>query len=111
MIDAILDIINIHYALKRVMSNKGSSGVDGMHTDELRDFVFTHWQPFKEELQTGTYQPSAVRKVDIPKPQGGTRTLGIPTVKDRLIQQAIAQWFIVLLENYFHANSFVFRPN
>jgi RNA-directed DNA polymerase len=111
MIDAILDIRNIHHALKRVMSNKGSSGVDGMQTDELRDFVFTRWQPFKEELQTGTYQPSAVRKVDIPKPQGGTRKLGIPTVKDRLIQQAIAQWMNVLWEKDFHTNSYGFRPN
>lgn len=111
MIEAILDIRNIHYALKRVVSNNGSSGVDGMQTDELRDFVFTHWQSFKEELQTGTYQPSAVRKVDIPKPQGGTRSLGIPTVKDRLIQQAISQWMSGLWEKDFHTNSYGFRPN
>jgi group II intron reverse transcriptase/maturase len=111
MIEAILDIRNIHYALKQVVSNKGASGVDGMQTDELRDFVSTHWLTFKEELLSGTYQPNAVRKVEIPKPQGGTRALGIPTVKDRLIQQAIAQWMNGLWERDFHAKSYGFRPN
>lgn len=93
------------------MINKGSSGVDGMQTDELRDFVFTHWQSFKEELLRETYQPSAVRQVEIPKPQGGTRKLGIPTVKDRLIQQAITQWMNGLWDKDFHTNSYGFRPN
>jgi group II intron reverse transcriptase/maturase len=111
MIEAILDIRNIHYALKQVVGNKGASGVDGMQTDELRDFVSTHWLTFKEELLSGTYQPTAVRKVEIPKPQGGTRVLGIPTVKDRLIQQAIAQWMNGLWEKDFHVNSYGFRPN
>jgi hypothetical protein len=63
-----------------------------MQTDELRDFMSTHWSSFKEALLSGTYQPAAVRKVEIPKPQGGTCMLGILTVKDRLIQQAIVQW-------------------
>jgi RNA-directed DNA polymerase len=85
--------------------------VDGMQTDELRDFMSTHWQPFKEALLLETYQPSAVRKMEIPKPQGGTRMLGIPTVKDRLIQQAIAQWMNGLWETDFHVNSYGFRPN
>lgn len=110
MIEAILDFRNITYALKQVCSNKGASGVDGMQTDELRDFMSTHWQPFKEELLSGTYQPNAVRKVEIPKPQGGTRMLGIPTVKDRLIQQAVAQWMNGLWEIDFHTNSYGFRP-
>ena len=111
MIEAILDIRNIHYALKQVESNKGAGGVDGMQTDELRDFVSTHWLTFKEELLSGTYHPNVVRKVEIPKPQGGTRVLGIPTVKDRLIQQAIAQWMNGLWEKDFHVNSYGFRPN
>lgn len=111
MIEAILDIRNISYALQQVCSNKGASGVDGMQTDELRDFMSTHWQPFKEALLSGTYRPSAVRKVAIPKAQGGTRMLGIPTVKDRLIQQAIAQWMNGLWETDFHANSYGFRPH
>lgn len=111
MIEAILDIKNITYALKQVCGNKGASGVDGMQTDELRDFISTHWQTFKGELLSGTYQPSAVRKVEIPKPQGGTRMLGIPTVKDRLIQQAICQWMSGLWEADFHENSYGFRPH
>jgi RNA-directed DNA polymerase len=93
-----------------VSSNNGASGVDGMQTDELRDFTSTHWQPLKAELLSGTYMPSAVRKVEIPKPQGGTRMLGIPTVKDRVIQQAISQWMTVLCDKDFHVNSYGFRP-
>ena len=111
MIEVILDISNISYALKQVCSNKGGNGVDGMQADELRDFMSTHWQSFKEALLLETYQPSAVRKVEIPKPQGGTRMLGIPTVKDRLIQQAIAQWMNGLWETAFHVNSYGFGPN
>lgn len=76
MIEAILDIRNISYALKQVCSNKGANGVDGMQTDELRDFMSTHWQSFKEALLLETYQPRAVRKVEIPKPQGGTGCWG-----------------------------------
>ena len=111
MLTAILDIRNITYAQKRVCSNKGSGGVDGMQTDELRDFMSTHWSSLKEALLKGSYQPEAVRKVEIPKPQGGTRMLGIPTVKDRLIQQAIAQWMSGLWEEEFHPNSYGFRPH
>ncbi|MCO5248860.1 MAG: group II intron reverse transcriptase/maturase [Chitinophagales bacterium] len=110
MLTAILDIRNITYALKQVCSNKGSGGVDGMQTDELRDFMSTHWSSLKEALLNGSYQPDAVRKVEIPKPQGGTRMLGIPTVKDRLIQQAIAQWMSGLWEHEFHPHSYGFRP-
>lgn len=110
MIEAILDIKNITLAIKQVSSNKGASGVDGMQTDELRNFTSTHWQPLKEELLSGTYMPSAVRQVEIPKPQGGTRMLGIPTVKDRVIQQAISQWMTVLWDKDFHVNSYGFRP-
>ncbi len=111
MLEAILDIRNITYAQKQVCSNKGAGGVDGMQTDELRDFMSTHWSCFKEALLSGTYQPAAVRKVEIPKPQGGTRMLGIPTVKDRLIQQGIAQWMSGLWKNDFHSNSYGFRPH
>lgn len=112
MLTAILDIRNITYALNQVCSNKGASGVDGMQTDTLRDFMSTHWSSsLREALQSGNYRPEAVRKVEIPKPQGGTRMLGIPTVKDRLIQQAIAQWMTGLWEQDFHPNSYGFRPN
>jgi RNA-directed DNA polymerase len=111
MLEAILDIRNITKALKQVCSNKGASGVDGMQTDAPRDFMSTHWQTLKEALLLGVYEPSATRKVSIPKAQGGTRMLGIPTVKDRLIQQAISQWMTGLWETDFHVNSYGFRPN
>ena len=110
MLEAILDNRNIACASQQVISNKGASGVDGMQTDELRDFMLLHWQSLKEELLQGRYQPSAVKQVAIPKRQGGTRMLGIPTVKDRLIQQAISQWMTHLWEHEFHAQSYGFRP-
>lgn len=111
MLTAILDIRNITHALNQVCSNKGASGVDGMQTDELRDFMSTHWFSLKEALQSGNYHPEAVRKVEIPKPQGGSRMLGIPTVKDRLVQQAIAQWMSGLWDQDFHPHSYGFRAN
>jgi RNA-directed DNA polymerase len=110
MLDEILDIRNIEYACKQVVSNKGAGGVDGMQTDELRDFLNTFWQPFRTEISEGNYKPGAVRRVEIPKPNGGTRMLGIPTVKDRLIQQAIAQWMTGKWELEFSPYSYGFRP-
>lgn len=111
MLEAVLDIRNITRALHQVCSNKGAGGVDGMQTDELRDFMSTHWSFFKEALRSGVYQPEMVRKVEIPKAQGGTRMLGIPTVKDRLIQQALSQWMSGLWDRDFHVNSYGFRPH
>ena len=109
MLEEILDIRNIEYACRQVVSNKGAGGVDGMQTDKLRDFLNTNWQPFRLEILTGNYKPGAVRRVEIPKPQGGTRMLGIPTVKDRLIQQAIAQWMTIKWEPEFSPHSYGFR--
>jgi group II intron reverse transcriptase/maturase len=111
MLEEILDRRNLEKALKAVISNKGSGGVDGMQTDELRDYVTHHYQVLKEEILNGIYQPSPVQKVIIPKAQGGTRMLGIPTVKDRLLQQAIAQWLSPKYESEFSKNSYGFRPN
>jgi RNA-directed DNA polymerase len=111
MLEEILDRRNLEKALKAVISNKGSGGVDGMQTDELRDYLTHHYQVLKQEILDGTYQPSPVRKVVIPKAQGGTRMLGIPTVKDRLLQQAIAQWLSPKYEVQFSKNSYGFRPN
>jgi group II intron reverse transcriptase/maturase len=82
-----------------------------MQTDELRDYLTHHYQVLKQEILDGNYQPAPVRKVVIPKAQGGTRMLGIPTVKDRLLQQAIAQWLNPKYEEHFSKNSYGFRPN
>ncbi|MBP6517055.1 MAG: group II intron reverse transcriptase/maturase [Chitinophagales bacterium] len=102
---------NLERAMLQVIRNSGSGGVDGMQTDELRDFLNTHYQQLTEEILTGSYQPSPVRKVEIPKAQGGTRVLGIPTVIDRLIQQAISQWLSPKYEATFSEQSYGFRPN
>ena len=111
MLEEILDRRNLEKALRAVISNKGSGGVDGMQTDELRDYLTDHYQVLKQEILEGVYQPSPVREVIIPKAQGGTRMLGIPTVKDRLLQQAIAQWLSPKYEAQFSKNSYGFRPN
>ena len=111
MLEEILDIRNLQRASKQVISNKGTGGVDGMQTDALRDFLNTNWQALRQDILEGRYQPQAVRKVEIPKPQGGTRMLGIPTVIDRLIQQAIAQWMNRIWDKDFSDYSYGFRPN
>ena len=80
---------NMIRAYERVLSNKGAAGVDGMTVHELRDCLLVHWPDIREQLLGGTYKPQPVRRVEIPKPDGGMRKLGIPTVLDRLIQQGI----------------------
>lgn len=109
MLEEILDFRNIEKALKRVISNKGAAGVDGMQTDELRDYLHTAWLPLKSDILEGRYAPNPVRKVEIPKAGGGKRMLGIPTVLDRLLQQAIAQWLSRHYEPEFSPNSYGFR--
>lgn len=110
LLEKILARDNMLLAMKRVISNKGSHGVDGMKYDELRDFVIAHWHTIKLKLLKGTYNPSPVRRVEIPKPNGGIRLLGIPTVLDRMIQQAIAQVLTKIYEPTFSNNSYGFRP-
>ena len=111
MLEAIMDRRNLEKALVQVIGNKGSAGVDGMQTDELRDYLNTRYQALRHMVVEGNYQPAAVRKVEIPKPGGGKRTLGIPTVVDRLIQQAISQWLSQFWEPHFSMHSYGFRPN
>ena len=82
---------NMARAWKRVKANKGSAGVDGLTIEQTAEFLKTHWTRIRSELLSETYRPQAVRRVEIPKPAGGTRELGIPTVVDRLIQQALLQ--------------------
>lgn len=97
-------------ALLAVERNQGAAGIDGMEVSQLRRHLYGHWAEIKEQLLQGTYQPRAVRRVDIPKPGGGERMLGIPTVLDRLIQQALNQILSPLWEPGFSAHSYGFRP-
>src|SRR5438552_15311709 len=82
---------NCQQALRRVKANKGSAGIDGMKVEELPGYLKQHWPALREQLLSGTYQPQPVRRVEIRKPDGGMRKLGIPTGLDRLIQQAVMQ--------------------
>ncbi|MGL4820573.1 MAG: group II intron reverse transcriptase/maturase, partial [Bacilli bacterium] len=91
MLNEILERENLLLAIRRVESNKGSHGVDGMKTQDLRSHILTEWEKIKTAILSGTYKPLPVRRIEIPKPNGGVRLLGIPTVLDRFIQQAIAQ--------------------
>ena len=109
MLEEILDIRNVQKALKQVTANKGVGGIDGMQTDALRDYLNGNWQTLRKNILEGNYRPQAVRKVEIPKPQGGMRMLGIPTVTDRLLQQAIAQWLSLKYEEEFCDYSYGFR--
>jgi group II intron reverse transcriptase/maturase len=101
---------NLARALKRVRKNKGSPGVDGLTVDELPAYLKQHWPRLREELLTGRYQPSAVQRVEIPKPGGGVRILGIPTVRDRFIQQAVLQVLQPRIDPSFSESSYGFRP-
>ncbi|HKZ64988.1 MAG TPA: group II intron reverse transcriptase/maturase [Chitinophagaceae bacterium] len=109
MLEEILDMRNVQKAFKQVTANKGAGGIDGMQTDELRDYLNANWQTLRNNILEGNYCPQAVRKVEISKEQGGTRMLGIPTVTDRLLQQAIAQWLSPKWEEEFSNYSYGFR--
>jgi RNA-directed DNA polymerase len=101
---------NLQRALKRVRSNKGAAGVDGLDIDQTAAHLRTAWPAIREQVLSGTYRPSPVRRVTIPKPEGGERELGIPTVTDRLIQQALLQVLQPLLDPTFSEHSYGFRP-
>lgn len=111
MLEEILHRWNIDKALAQVERNGGAGGIDGRQTGELRDYLNANYQSLLKQLLEGSYEPSPVRKVEIPKPQGGVRMLGIPTVIDRLIQQAINQWLSPRCEQQFSEQSYGFRPN
>ena len=110
LMSAVVDRPNMLKALARVRRNKGAAGVDGMEVADLGDYLKTHWAEHRKELLEGTYQPQPVRKVEIPKPGGGQRQLGIPTVLDRLIQQALHQVLSPVFEPGFSESSYGFRP-
>jgi RNA-directed DNA polymerase len=101
---------NLGRALRRVRANGGAPGVDGMTTEELVLWLREHWASVRQALDAGTYRPSPVRRVVIPKPGGGERLLGVPTCLDRLIQQAIAQVLTPIFDPFFSGSSFGFRP-
>lgn len=101
---------NLNEAFKRVKANKGSHGIDGMGVDELLQYLREHGETIKEQILAGKYRPNPVRRVEIPKENGKKRNLGIPTVVDRVIQQAIAQVLTPIYEQQFSDNSFGFRP-
>jgi RNA-directed DNA polymerase len=110
LMERIVEGGNLARALKRVRQNKGSPGVDGRTVDDLVEDLRDRWPAIREQLLTGRYQPSAVKRVEIPKPDGGVRSLGIPTVLDRLIQQAVLQVLQPEIDPTFSAFSYGFRP-
>jgi group II intron reverse transcriptase/maturase len=109
--EAVTDRANMMLAYQRVVENKGAAGVDNLSTLDLKPWLKQHWQGVKVSLIEGSYLPRAILKVDIPKPNGDVRTLGVPTVVDRLLQQAIAQRLSPLVEPHFSHSSYGFRPN
>ena len=110
LLDAVLASDNLARAWKRVKSNKGAPGVDGVTIEDWPAHARAHWPTQREQIKTGRYTPQAVRRVEIPKPAGGKRLLGIPTVTDRVVQQAIAQVLTPIFEVQFSDSSFGFRP-
>jgi len=110
LLESILDSRNVRRAYEQVMANKGRGGIDGIEIDGFKSQVQTVWPSVRAAIQEGRYQPSSVRKVEIPKPGGGTRILGIPTLLDRMIQQAIAQQLNIIYDDTFSKSSYGFRP-
>ncbi len=110
LMEKVVERSNMLRALRRVESNKGAAGVDGMEIKSLRPYLKEHWPRIKEELLKGTYKPQPVRRVEIPKLDGGIRQLGIPTVLDRLIQQALLQVLTPIFDPGFSEHSYGFRP-
>lgn len=110
LLEAALCRDNLMEAHRRVVRNGGAPGIDGMTVDELWDHCKVHWPSIRQQLMDGTYRPAPVRQVLIPKPGGGRRALGIPTVLDRLIQQALVQVLTPILDPTFSADSYGFRP-
>ncbi|MBX4270784.1 group II intron reverse transcriptase/maturase, partial [Clostridium estertheticum] len=111
LFERIIDRNNLNLAFKKVRANKGSHGVDGIKVDELLQYLKENGASLRQSLLEGSYKPNPVRRVEIPKPDGKKRPLGIPTAVDRVIQQAIAQVLNPIFEEKFSDNSYGFRPN
>ena len=110
LMEQILSKENLKAAYLQVVRNKGAAGVDGMTVEELGEYLLENGENIKEQLRRKKYRPQPVRRVEIPKPEGGVRKLGIPTVIDRFVQQAVAQVLTPIFEEQFHNHSYGFRP-
>ena len=110
LMEEICERVNCKQALARVKANKGSPGIDGMTVEKLPDYLTQHWPEIREQLRSGTYKPQPVKRVEIPKPDGGIRKLGIPTTLDRLIQQMVLQVLQRSWDPTFSEHSYGFRP-
>ncbi len=110
LMEAVCERENLRQALKRVKANKGSPGVDGMTVRALPGFLREHWLTIRAALLSGSYRPQPVRRVEIPKPDGGTRKLGVPSALDRLVQQAVLQVLQRQWDPTFSDSSYGFRP-
>jgi RNA-directed DNA polymerase len=108
--EAVVERSNLRKALARVKANKGAAGIDGMTFEDLAPYLKEHWPAIRAQLLDGTYKPQPVRRVEIPKASGGKRPLGIPTVLDRFIQQAVMQVLQADWDRTFSEASFGFRP-
>ena len=111
LLEQMLSDDNLNQAYLRVYKNKGAEGVDGMKYTELKEYLKAHGEEIKEQIRTRTYKPQPVRRVEIPKETGGVRELGILTVLDRFVQQAISQVLTPIYEILFSENCYGFRPN
>ena len=111
LLNELLSDENLKIAKQRVKKNKGASGIDGMEVKELDEYLSKHLDEIKEQIRNKKYSPKPVKRVEIPKPDGGVRNLGVPTVVDRFVQQAIAQVLTPLYEPKFSESSYGFRPN
>lgn len=111
LLNELLSDDNLKIAKQRIKKNKGASGIDGMEVKELDEYLYKHLDEIKEQIRNKKYSPKPVKRVEIPKPDGGVRNLGVPTVVDRFVQQAIAQVLTPIYEPKFSESSYGFRPN
>lgn len=111
LMEQILNKDNLNTAYLQVVRNKGAEGVNGMMYTELKEYLEKNGEIIKEQLRSRKYTLKPIRRVEIPKPDGGVRNLGVPTVTDRFVQQAIAQILTPIYEEQFHEHSYGFRPN
>ena len=111
LMEQIVSNDNLNAAYLQIVRNKGAAGVDGMTVEKLGAYLAENGENIRKQLRTRKYKPQPVRRVEIPKPDGGTRNLGIPTVVDRFVQQAVTQVLTPIFEEQFHEHSYGFRPN